>query len=1122
MSAALRILRVELAGFGLYSSPTRFVFPPHAGVLCGPNESGKSTLLNGISAILFGLPGGTDPTKFGAGRFRSFHRTPAFWGEIEWEREGRRFRLHRAFESHRVRLQEITGSGMRDLYVGEHNPLANSSAGSSFPAELRSLLGLSSLELFQSTFCLTQPTPGDAAIGSELQHLLSGSRSGRVDDVLDRLFQEVRNLTKMTRELEVLRPGTTRPTNQKDPGRIEKIREELESSRKALADGRGVLEELNRSNQDIETAEKRILERENLLRASRTRLKCIDEWLAENETRRRRGDAIQQVRAAMTELADLDRQRRELEPLLATTYAGYENAPAELPALIEEIEKAAREHRSARQRAEDTGRTRTELEEETSASEARLASEFADVRGRPELVEVRDQLAAALTLREERRGSLAKLVRDIERMETALAELKDWDGIRPEALRLEAEAIVSALARIEAIEKRLGEITGQREAQRFLSSNGATGGLRIEALRAKIEAEEMLRELSLRLRGLEVEPTPVEAARRPGAIRRLIPAAAGIVVAALLLAMRQSALLSAGVGVAVAAIVFAILLGVRFAAARKAKPQTSPGQGPVSSDLEAARAEQKRLEEKIARLSADLGPFALTSAKELAAMEERWRNLEAEAGRIELERDDLLKQRFGTVSPGWRELPVSALAPGFSSLARIPGSAGAVKRTTETERTAGDLMAWLETLTPQKWDALQTKVDERERLAMDLATAKREHSRLEEEEVADRAVERLSERLSPFTAETPREEIQRRLTECAALEMRQGSLQEQMRSIPVVEELQAEIVQTQEATTRAWQELVRLWPGARRAEDEPLPQWIARTRTEEREARSVWDRSRQCEASERSILGTARAPGREDLAARETEENAALGLCLKNIETLEAQEPLLAASREIGSAMERELRIREAAESLRVETGNSEAEIETDKRRRDDLHTRLASLKGSHAPNLARLEIRIRRLEEEEQALLRERDAVSLAYRWVKEAAQVYQSTYREDLEARITTRFVELTGVAGRTIRCSPEFKLAITGPAGERIAVEQLSQGARDQLSFALRLAAADLLAGSVPLPLFLDDPFVHYDAARLSQLRETLNRLSGERQWVMLTHKEELKPWGEPVRVEEIAAR
>jgi chromosome segregation protein len=84
------------------------------------------------------------------------------------------------------------------------------------------------------------------------------------------------------------------------------------------------------------------------------------------------------------------------------------------------------------------------------------------------------------------------------------------------------------------------------------------------------------------------------------------------------------------------------------------------------------------------------------------------------------------------------------------------------------------------------------------------------------------------------------------------------------------------------------------------------------------------------------------------------------------------------------------------------------------------------------------------------------------------------------------------------------------------------QLSQGTRDQLLLALRLAVLDLLAQEVPLPLVLDDPFAHWDERRLARAREMLRALARERQVVLLSHRREFAAWGEPVTSAEAPAR
>lgn len=79
---------------------------------------------------------------------------------------------------------------------------------------------------------------------------------------------------------------------------------------------------------------------------------------------------------------------------------------------------------------------------------------------------------------------------------------------------------------------------------------------------------------------------------------------------------------------------------------------------------------------------------------------------------------------------------------------------------------------------------------------------------------------------------------------------------------------------------------------------------------------------------------------------------------------------------------------------------------------------------------------------------------------------------------------------------------------PDGERVGIAGLSDGTRDQLYLALRLAALELhLDQSPPLPFIADDLFINWDAERASAGLEALVRLSARTQVIFLTHHDHL---------------
>jgi hypothetical protein len=82
---------------------------------------------------------------------------------------------------------------------------------------------------------------------------------------------------------------------------------------------------------------------------------------------------------------------------------------------------------------------------------------------------------------------------------------------------------------------------------------------------------------------------------------------------------------------------------------------------------------------------------------------------------------------------------------------------------------------------------------------------------------------------------------------------------------------------------------------------------------------------------------------------------------------------------------------------------------------------------------------------------------------------------------------------------------------PAPERIAPEAVSQGARDQMYLAVRLALVELMSGGEPQPVFLDDPFVHFDPERRARALDVVRAFAASHQVVVFTCDPRLREAG-----------
>ncbi|MBC7325815.1 MAG: AAA family ATPase, partial [Moorella sp. (in: Bacteria)] len=186
--------RLTLAGFGCYRQRVTVTFQEGLNVLVAPNEKGKSTLIAGLEAVLFGLPNTSNPETFGSARFTSWEEAEQFEGEVEFRVDGRTYAIRRLFATNRVTIRSKNGSGWEETWRGTHNPGAHR-RNPAYLDYLNELLGMTSRELFEATFCLGQPLPQGKALNSEVQKLLSGS-GGHYQEALAELAAGLKDLTR--------------------------------------------------------------------------------------------------------------------------------------------------------------------------------------------------------------------------------------------------------------------------------------------------------------------------------------------------------------------------------------------------------------------------------------------------------------------------------------------------------------------------------------------------------------------------------------------------------------------------------------------------------------------------------------------------------------------------------------------------------------------------------------------------------------------------------------------------------------------------------------------------------------------------------------------------------------
>lgn len=127
-------------------------------------------------------------------------------------------------------------------------------------------------------------------------------------------------------------------------------------------------------------------------------------------------------------------------------------------------------------------------------------------------------------------------------------------------------------------------------------------------------------------------------------------------------------------------------------------------------------------------------------------------------------------------------------------------------------------------------------------------------------------------------------------------------------------------------------------------------------------------------------------------------------------------------------------------------------------------------------------------------------EAVRLSLSWLKSANEEMNTYFAPKLCALAGENLAGMTDGRYRELLLDDGYEIRLRAAAGTYPA-ERFSAGTQSAVYFAFRLACGTLL-GKEPLPLVLDDPFVHLDDSRRTQALALLERAAGERQILYFT--------------------
>ncbi len=186
----MKLLSLEVEGFGLFSKRRTFSFAEDGlNVVFGPNESGKSTLMNAIVGIIFG-----SAKKEEESSYESWEPSGSFRGAVELKSGSAAVRFSRDFTTNEVLVTRKDGARTREVFRGDAGVRSRSEERREYVALLQDMFGLSDGELAYKTAFIGQ-LDVETELTPELRALISGAGPSDFQKAIETLEGRFESIT---------------------------------------------------------------------------------------------------------------------------------------------------------------------------------------------------------------------------------------------------------------------------------------------------------------------------------------------------------------------------------------------------------------------------------------------------------------------------------------------------------------------------------------------------------------------------------------------------------------------------------------------------------------------------------------------------------------------------------------------------------------------------------------------------------------------------------------------------------------------------------------------------------------------------------------------------------------
>ncbi|MBO90001.1 MAG: hypothetical protein CMP14_10800 [Rickettsiales bacterium] len=162
-------------------------------VVSGPNGSGKTTILEGITRSLFGFTKRKEEAELLRARLNGLPDKGSCKIRVQSSQAGEELDIFYQFDDARATITAV--EGLEERFKGDANPGATNEESRAFRAEIQALMGLSSYADFSKTTFVEQGSLVGSELTEDLLRIASGGAGG-VKDALNEITKDYYNLTK--------------------------------------------------------------------------------------------------------------------------------------------------------------------------------------------------------------------------------------------------------------------------------------------------------------------------------------------------------------------------------------------------------------------------------------------------------------------------------------------------------------------------------------------------------------------------------------------------------------------------------------------------------------------------------------------------------------------------------------------------------------------------------------------------------------------------------------------------------------------------------------------------------------------------------------------------------------